>query len=56
VSVESHGDGGGGDDDDAGWGKAVIRPLELSGNCTGRDMWQRVGQRDERVKILRISI
>jgi hypothetical protein len=56
VSVESHGDGGGDDDDDAGWGETVIRPLEISDNSTGRDMWQRVGRRDERVKILRISI
>jgi hypothetical protein len=34
VSVESHGD----DDDDAGWGKLLARPRELSGNPTSRDI------------------
>jgi hypothetical protein len=50
VSVESHGD------DDAGWEKLLTRPPELSGNPTRRDIWERVGGMDERVRTLRISI
>jgi hypothetical protein len=34
VSMESHGD------DDAGWGELLTHPPELSGNPTGRDIWE----------------
>jgi hypothetical protein len=50
VSVESHGG-----DDDAGWGKLLPHPPELSGNATSRVIWERVGGMDE-VRILSISI
>jgi hypothetical protein len=45
VRVESHGD------DDAGWGKLLTRPQELSGNPTSRDIWERVGGIDEGVRF-----
>jgi hypothetical protein len=48
--MESHGD------DDAGWGKLLTRPPELSGNPTSRDIWERVGEMDEAVRILPKSI
>jgi hypothetical protein len=50
VSVQSHGG------DDAGWGKLLTRPLELSGNPTSRVIWERVGGMGEGVRILFISI
>jgi hypothetical protein len=50
VSVEGHGG------DDAGWGKLLTRPPELSGNPTNRDSWERVGGMAEGVRILHISI
>jgi hypothetical protein len=49
VSVDSHGD------DDAGWGKLLTRPPELSVIPPSRDIWERVGRMDEGVKILLIS-
>jgi hypothetical protein len=52
VSAESHGDD---DDDDAGWGKLLARPPELSGNPTSRVIWEQVGGTDERVRILPIQ-
>jgi hypothetical protein len=48
--MESHGD------DDAGWGKLLTRPPELSGNPASRGIWERVGGMDERVRILLINI
>jgi hypothetical protein len=48
--VENHGD------DNAGWGKLLTRPLELSGKPTSRDIWERVGGMDEGVRILLINI
>jgi hypothetical protein len=45
VSVDSHGD------DDAGWGKLLTRPLELSGNLTRRETWKRLGGMEEGVRI-----
>jgi hypothetical protein len=33
MSMENHGG------DDAGWGKLLTRPPELSGNLTGRYIW-----------------
>jgi hypothetical protein len=56
VSVESHGGGSGDDDDDAGWGKLLTRPPELSVNTTNKDIWKKVREMDEGVRILRISI
>jgi hypothetical protein len=50
MSMESH------DDDDAGRGKLLTHPPELSGNPTSRDIWERLGGMDEGVKILNISI
>jgi hypothetical protein len=50
VSIESHGD------DDAGWGKLLTDPPEVSGNCTSRDIWAREGEMDKGMRILRISI
>jgi hypothetical protein len=38
-------------DDDAGWGKLLTRPPELSGSHTSRDIWERVEGIDERVRI-----
>jgi hypothetical protein len=35
--MESHGD----DDDDAGWGKLLTRPPELSDSSTSRDVWEK---------------
>jgi hypothetical protein len=49
LSMESHGD-------DAGWGKHLTRPPELSGSPTSRDICVRVGGMDEGVRILRVSI
>jgi hypothetical protein len=46
-------DDGDDDDDDAGWGKLLSCPPELSGNPTSRDIWERVGMG---VRILLISI
>jgi hypothetical protein len=51
VSLESHGG-----DDDAGGGKLLARPPELSGNEASRDIWERVGGTDEGVRISHISI
>jgi hypothetical protein len=48
--MESH------DDDDTGWGKFLTRQAELSGNPSGRDIWERVGEVDEGVRTLRICI
>jgi hypothetical protein len=45
-----------GGDDDAGWGKLLTRPPELSGNPTSIDSWERVGGMDEGVGSLHISI
>jgi hypothetical protein len=50
VNVESHGDG------NAGRGKLLTRPLELSGNPTSRDIWERVEGMDEGVRTSGISI
>jgi hypothetical protein len=47
VSVDSH------IGDDADWRK-LTSPPELSGNATGRDVWERVGGM-EGVRILRIQ-
>jgi hypothetical protein len=55
VSVDSYGGGGGDDDDDAGWGKLLTLPPGLSGNPTSRNIWERVGGMDERVRILPMS-
>jgi hypothetical protein len=44
------------DDDDASWGKLLIRPPELPGRSTNRDIWERVGGMDKEARILRISI
>jgi hypothetical protein len=41
VSVASHGG------NDAGWGKLLTRPPELSSNSTNRDIWKRVGGVEE---------
>jgi hypothetical protein len=43
------------DDNDAGWGKLLTHPPELSGNPTNRDIWERFGGMDG-VRILHISI
>jgi hypothetical protein len=43
-------------DDNAGWGKLLTRPPELSGNPTSRATWERVRGLDEGVRILSISI
>jgi hypothetical protein len=53
VSVESHGDD---DDDDASWRKFLTRPPELSGNPTSKGTWERVGGKDEGMRILLVSI
>jgi hypothetical protein len=45
-----------GDDEDAGWGKLLTRPPELSGRPTSRDIWKQVGVMDEGVRILLMSI
>jgi hypothetical protein len=50
VSVESHGN------DYAVCGKTPESPPELSGNPTGRDIWERVAGTDDGVGILCISI
>jgi hypothetical protein len=50
MSVESHGD------DASDWEKLLTRPPELSGNTTSRDIWERVGEIHEGVRILAISI
>jgi hypothetical protein len=50
VGVKSHGG------DDAGKGKLLTHPPELSGISTSRDIWEQVGEMDEDVRILRISI
>jgi hypothetical protein len=50
VSTKSHGV------NDAGWGKLLTRPSELSGNLISRNIWEQVGGMDEGVKILHISI
>jgi hypothetical protein len=50
LCVESH------DDDDAGWGKLLARPTELSGNITSRGICERVGGKDEGVRIFLINI
>jgi hypothetical protein len=42
-------------DEDASVGNFLIRPPELSGNPTSRDMWEKVGEMDG-VRILLISI
>jgi hypothetical protein len=42
-------------DDDAGWGKFLTRPPELSGNPTSRDIYEQGGGIDG-VIILFISI
>jgi hypothetical protein len=57
VRVESYGGGGGGggDDDDDGWGILMTCPPEPFGNPTSRDIWKRVGEMDEGVRILRNS-
>jgi hypothetical protein len=49
VSVESH--GGGDNDGDAGWGKLLTLPSELSGSPTSRDIWEQVGGMDEGMRI-----
>jgi hypothetical protein len=51
VSVESHGDDG-----DANWGKLLTHPLELSGNPTSRDIWERLREMEEGERILHIGI
>jgi hypothetical protein len=38
--------------DDTGCGK----PPELSGNPTSRDIWERAGEIDEKVRILHVSM
>jgi hypothetical protein len=50
VSVECHGV------DDAGWGKFLTHPPELSGSPTSRVIWEKVWGMDEGVRILHISI
>jgi hypothetical protein len=40
-----------GDDDEAGWGKLLTRPPELSGNPTSRDIWERVSEMGEGVNF-----
>jgi len=45
VSVESH------EDDDAGWGKLLTHPPELSGNPISRDIWEKVEGMDKEVRI-----
>jgi hypothetical protein len=50
LCVESHGD------DDAGRGKLLTRPPELSGNITSRGICERVGGKDEGVRIFLINI
>jgi hypothetical protein len=51
--VESHGED---DDDDAGWGKLLTLSPELLGNPTSRDIWKRVREMDEGVRILLVSV
>jgi hypothetical protein len=50
MSIERNGD-----DDDAGWGKLLTHPPELSGNPTSRDIWEKVGGMDKGVRILPIQ-
>jgi hypothetical protein len=53
MSVESHGDD---DDDDASWGKILTRTPELFGTPTSRDIWERVGGKNEvRVFLVLVS-
>jgi hypothetical protein len=49
MSMERNGD------DDAGWGKLLTHPPELSGNPTSRDIWGKVGGMDKGVRILPIQ-
>jgi hypothetical protein len=49
VNMESHGD------DDTDWGKLTRLP-EFSGNLISTDIWEQVGEMDEGVRILHISI
>jgi hypothetical protein len=44
MSMDKHGD------DNAGRGKPLTRPPELSGNATSRVVWNQVGGMDERSK------
>jgi hypothetical protein len=37
-------------------GKLLTRPPDLSGNSTSRDIWERVGEMDDGLRILQISI
>jgi hypothetical protein len=48
--MESHGGGG-----DAGWGKLLTCPPELSGRPTSRVIWEQVEGMDEGVRILPIQ-
>jgi hypothetical protein len=50
VTVDSHGD------EDVGWGKPLTRPLQLSGNPESRDIWERVGEIGEGVRISRVRL
>jgi hypothetical protein len=43
--------GGVGDDDDAGRGKLLTNPPELSGSPTSRIIWEQVGGIEEGVRI-----
>jgi hypothetical protein len=47
--VKNHGE------DDAGWGKLLTRPPELSGNPNSRVIWEQIGGMDEGMRILPIQ-
>jgi hypothetical protein len=42
--------------DDAGWGKLLTHPPELSGNPTGRDIWEQIQGMDEGMTIFPVSV
>jgi hypothetical protein len=50
ICTDSHGDF------DVGWGKLLTHPPELYGNHISRDIWKRVEEKDEGVRIFLISI